>query len=140
MIKSGLYRAEKTRYPDGVGCCVWKLFKDKPEDEDEGAGICFDWSYDDHADFLKVVNGLETDVEKVYEPDPEYEKFEEKRKQKEKTWWWKFHDAIEDVGLQVVPFDWRWTFFFITRSVPHKDQRVYKMCDGFHIGPFVVTW
>lgn len=140
MVKSGLYRAEKVRYPDGVGCTVWRLFKDSSDDHD--SGLCFDWPYEDHADFLKVVNGLDADKEEVYVPDPQYEKFKEEQERREKTWWWKLHHAVEDIGIQIVPFDWACRKFLVTRPVTMEknSQLVYKSCKGFHFGPIVVTW
>lgn len=138
MVKSGLYRAERIRYPDGVGCCFWKLFID---DDDEKDGLCFDFPLEDLADIKAVITGLETEPDKEYVPDLEYEKFEKKRKELEKKWWWKLHDAIEDIGLQLVPFDWRMSRFFVTRPETTKNSSlVYKCCKGFHFGPIVVTW
>jgi len=140
MVKSGLYRAEKVRYPDGVGCCVWRKFKDEDSDEDS-AGLCFDFPGDEYEDMLKVIQGLREDEEKVFVPDPEYEKFEKEREEREKTWWWKLHHAIEDIGIQIVPFDWRIRRFLITRPETMKNETlVYKSCKGFHVGPIVVTW
>jgi hypothetical protein len=139
MVRSGKYRAEKVRYPDGVGCCFWKLFKDGSEDED--GGLCFDFPIEDLADLKVIVTLLGVEPERVYVPDPEYEKFEEKRKEAEKTWWWKLHHAIEDIGVQVVPFDWRFRRFLVTRPSTMKNGAlVYKSCKGFHYGPVVVTW
>jgi hypothetical protein len=138
MVKSNDYRGEKVRYPDGVGCCIWKLLK---SDDEDSSGICFDFPYDERDDVLKVVLGLEKDEEKVYEPDPDYEAFEAKRKDREKKWWWKLHKSVEDIGIQVVPFDWRFNTFLVTRPVSLKgDGYAGKWCKGFHFGPFVVTW
>lgn len=138
MVKSNEYRGEKIRYPDGVGCCIWKLLK---KDDDDSAGICFDFPYEERDDVLKIVFGLEADEEKVYEPDPEYEKHEAERTEREKKWWWKLYDKVDDIGLQVVPFDWRFSLFLVTRPVPFKgDGYACKWCKGFHFGPFVVTW
>jgi len=140
MVKSGLYRAEKVRYPDGVGCCFWKLFKDATDD-DEGAGLCFDFPIEDLGNLKEIVVGLEKEPEKVYVPDPEYEKFEADRKEKEKTWWWKFLNDIEDIGIQIVPFDWDFRRFLVTRPTTMKNSElVYKSCRRFHFGPVVITW
>lgn len=142
MVKSGEYRGDKIRYPDGVGCCIWKLLK---ADDEESSGICFDFPYEDRNDVIKIVLGLEKDEEKVYEPDPEYEKFEAERKARDekraKEWFWQFLKAVEDVGIQIVPFDWRFSMFLITRPVAAIGGELCgKWCKGFHFGPIVVTW
>jgi hypothetical protein len=145
MVKFGSYRGEKVRYPDGVGCCIWQVMEKDNENDEDSAGICFDFPFEDHADVIKTVLGLDSDVEKVYEPDLEHEKFEAERKALEekraKEWFWQFLKAVEDVGVQIVPFDWQWNRFFITRPVSTKNGwPCGKLCKGFHFGPLVVTW
>lgn len=138
MVKSGKYRGEKVRYPDGVGCCVWMLLK---EDDEDSAGICFDFSYENIDDVMKVILGLEKDEEKVYEPDLEYEEHKRRQEKQRKTWWWKLHHAVEDIGVQIVPFDWSFRRFIITRPIGSKNGEMFnKWCKGFHVGPIVVTW
>lgn len=136
MVRTGKYRAEKTRYPDGVGVCLWEVMGD-----DEEAGLCYDFDGDALDDVIKLLQDLKQDEEKVYEPDPEYEAWEKKQEEKRKTLWYKLHRMIEDIGIHVTPFDWRWQRHLITRPIGTKgDQQVSKLCKGIQVGPVTLTW
>jgi hypothetical protein len=52
--KSGQYRGEKVRYPDGVGCCVWRVFPG----EDEGLGVAIDFLPEDIDDLIALLQTL----------------------------------------------------------------------------------
>ena len=43
------------KYPDGIGCCIWYPMSDTGNDE-EGAGLCFDFAADDLDDMIAILN------------------------------------------------------------------------------------
>ena len=63
MLKSGNLRAEKIKYKDGIGCCVWYPMG---EDEDE-MGLCFDFEYEDIDAFIEILHKIKWVKPKVYE-------------------------------------------------------------------------
>lgn len=54
MIKQGNLRADKVKYSDGIGCCIWYPLTE----DNETASICFDFSYSDINDFIKLLQKL----------------------------------------------------------------------------------
>ena len=56
IYKQGNLRGDKIKYPDGIGCCVWYPLKTKGKDEE--TSICFDFSYSDIDDFIKLLKDL----------------------------------------------------------------------------------
>jgi hypothetical protein len=54
MIKVGNLRADKVEYVDGIGCCIWYPLGD----DEESAGICFDFPFEDIEDMIKLLNRL----------------------------------------------------------------------------------
>ena len=50
QAKSKYFRADKVKYKDGVGCCIWQPF---PEDEE--IGICMDISADQIDDLIELL-------------------------------------------------------------------------------------
>lgn len=56
IYKQGKLRGDKIKYPDGIGCCVWYPLKLKGKNE--STGICFDFSYSDIDDFIKLLTKL----------------------------------------------------------------------------------
>ena len=54
MIRQGVFRAEKVEYPDGVGCCLWRIFPDGDED----TGICWDFAFDELNDVTALLDKL----------------------------------------------------------------------------------
>ena len=64
--KQGKLRADKITYPDGIGCCVWYPLVERGKVEDEETGICFDFSYDDIDDFIKLLQKLKKAKANVY--------------------------------------------------------------------------
>ena len=107
MIKSGKHSGQKTKHPSGVWCIL----------QNDESSMGFDFRFEDREDIAKVIAGLETDIEEVYVPDPEYEKYEKKLNERKKKWWYRAHKSIEDIGLQIVPFDWQLRAFLITRPI-----------------------
>ena len=138
MIKSGNFSGQKTRYPEitekSIPSAVWCLLKNDKSD------MAFDFRFEDREDVAKVIAGLETDVEEVCVPDLEYEKYKKKLNERKKKWWYKAHKAIEDIGIQIVPFDWQCRAFLITRPISGGTETMLRKCSGFHFGPIVVTW
>ena len=66
-IKSGALRGDKTSYRDGIGCCVWY-----PMSEAElEMGMCFDFSFEDIDDFIKLLKKLKRARAEVYEEGDE---------------------------------------------------------------------
>lgn len=55
MLKSGKLRADKVKYADGIGCCVWY-----PCEDDENTGLCFDFDFDDLDDFMALLEQIKT--------------------------------------------------------------------------------
>lgn len=66
MIKRNDLRAEKVAYPDGIGCCIWRLFSGT---EEEGVGICWDFSYDELDDIIALLEELKTVEPEEYKED-----------------------------------------------------------------------
>lgn len=54
FVKQGRFRAEKVQYDDGVGCCLWMVRPELPED----TGICFDFAEGDLDDLIGVLQLL----------------------------------------------------------------------------------
>jgi len=65
MLRRGLLRAEKVEYPDGVGCCIWRVW----EDADEDMGVCWDFSFDELNDILALLTELRDAPAEVYEEE-----------------------------------------------------------------------
>ena len=70
IYKSGKLRADKVQYEDGIGCTVWYPF---PGDPDEDAGICFDFSAADIADFIALLQMLKEAPAEILEDIDEVE-------------------------------------------------------------------
>jgi len=140
--KSGKMRGEKVKYPDGIGYTIWEPFKvEEEEGEDGSTGICFDFSDNQMEDIIKLLNMMKDAEPDIYVEDKKYTEFENKRKEKEKKWWYKIYDKINDVGIHFTPFDWRFSCHIITRPVDGKKMgTVRKWCEGIHIGPILLTW
>lgn len=68
MIKKGNLRGEKIKYPDGVGCCIWFPMG---EGEDEGTGLCFDFSADELDDMIELLTELKEIEPEIYEEEKE---------------------------------------------------------------------
>lgn len=67
MFKKGKIRGEKILYEDGIGCCVWYPFG---EGEDEGTGLCWDFSHDDIDDLIALLQEMRDAEPKIYgEPE-----------------------------------------------------------------------
>ena len=62
----GELRADKIKYPDGVGCCIWY-----PLPGTEDAGICFDFHADDIPDMIKLLQTLQDAEPDEFEEDEE---------------------------------------------------------------------
>ena len=62
----GNLRADRIRYPDGVGCCIWY-----PLPGTEDAGICFDFHADDIPDMIKLLQTLQDAEPDVFVEDKE---------------------------------------------------------------------
>lgn len=139
MARVGKYGGEKVRYPDGVGCCIWTYMKDK--DGEETSGICYDFDGDDLDKVAELIEQLRTEKETAYEPDPEQEERERRYEEKQRKWWRKLLNKIDDVGVHLTPFDWGFRRWLITRPVqPKGANKLSKWCKGFAFGPFTVTW
>jgi hypothetical protein len=71
MIRRGDLRADKTQYPDGVGCCLWRTFPGHGTGDDEGMGVCWDFSKDEIDDLIAMLGELkDAPVDNIYE-EPE---------------------------------------------------------------------
>lgn len=138
--KVGRLRGEKITYKDGTGCCIWIPLKEVEEGEEEGGGICFDFSADQIPDLKKLAEVLEQADPDIFVPDPEEEKHRAEWERKEKTWQYKVKDFLDDFTIAFSPFDWRFSRLFVSRPVEHKKQLHYQLCNGFMFGPFTVTW
>lgn len=139
--KSGNWRGEKVKYHDGIGCAVWKPFD--PEKEDS-IGICMDFVPEDIPDLIDLLNNISTGTYYIYEPDPELEKFEEKREKREKTRIWQFWNKIRNVGIALYPFEWRFAHGGIFAKKPHIHKKLglgFELTHGgIHIGPITISW
>lgn len=62
----GELRADKIKYPDGVGCCIWY-----PLPGTEDAGICFDFRANDIPDIIKLLQTLQDAEPDEFEEDEE---------------------------------------------------------------------
>lgn len=61
MIKNGKLRADKIKYKDGVGCCIWY-----PLGGDDESGICFDFDGDDLDDMIELLRELKDLKPKIF--------------------------------------------------------------------------
>lgn len=55
-FRSGKLRGDKVQWEDGVGCCVWYPFAQDGDEED--AGQCWDFSFDDIDDLIALLQTL----------------------------------------------------------------------------------
>lgn len=62
----GDLRADKIKYPDGVGCSIWY-----PLTGTEEAGICFDFPACDLLDMIKLLQTLQDSEPDVFVEDKE---------------------------------------------------------------------
>lgn len=139
VYKSGKIRGEKIKYPDGVGYTIWQVLGED-NDEDDSVGLCFDFPDDQMKDILCVTHQMEEADADVYVPDPDYEEFKKKQEETDKKWWKRLHNKVEDIGIQLTPFDWRFRSFLVSKKIPLGEEYGYKVCKGFYFGPFCVTW
>ena len=150
-VKGKVFRADKIKYPDGTGCCIWvplpKFDKDKlneADDIDYDCGTCFDFSFKDIEDLKDVLNQLTIVEPEIYVPDEKYEEFEKKLEEKKKKLWWKIYDRLCDISFQFTPFEWRISKLFLRRAIPgpgKEPEIMYRMVwKGFYLGPFCFTW
>lgn len=65
MIRRGNLAADKVRYKDGIGCCIWRVIDEKNPD----TGMCWDFSYDDLDTIIYLLNELKTIEPEIYEED-----------------------------------------------------------------------
>lgn len=56
IYKAGNLRGDKIQWKDGVGCTVWYPFSDEEDDED--AGLCFDFAASDIDSFIELLQTL----------------------------------------------------------------------------------
>ena len=56
MIKKGKYAADKVKYKDGIGCCIWQIFDKKTPD----SGLCWDFEYKDLDTIISLLRKLKT--------------------------------------------------------------------------------
>lgn len=142
IVKSGKYRGEKVKYPDGVNVCIWVMWKDPVgvTDDEEGAGLCFDFPESAMPDIKNVLQGLEDTEPKLYVPDEKYEAFIQKKEAFENTWYYKLWDIFDDVSIQLRPFEWRFRTWLIGNETFEGKEVMYRRVKGFHFGPLVVTW
>jgi hypothetical protein len=69
MFKNGRLRGEKVKYPDGIGCCVWYPFPNEDGEDDEDAGLCFDFGYDDIDDLIALLQEMKVTEPEIYQGD-----------------------------------------------------------------------
>ena len=51
MFKSGRWRAEKIKYPDGIGGCIWLVI----DENDDSFGLCLDFELEDIPHMISVL-------------------------------------------------------------------------------------
>ena len=74
MIRRGDLRADKTQYPDGVGCCLWRIFPGHGTGDDEHVGVCWDFPAEELDDLVAMLQELkDAPVDDVYEESEEVE-------------------------------------------------------------------
>jgi hypothetical protein len=74
MIRRGDLRADKTQYPDGTGCCIWRVFPGHDTGDDEGMGVCWDFPWEELDDIVAMLGELrDAPVDNVYEEPDEAE-------------------------------------------------------------------
>ncbi len=66
-IKQGVFRGDKIKYHDGVGCCIWVPFDIEHDvvgqhleeiGQSDDCGIAFDFSFEDIDDLIKLLQEL----------------------------------------------------------------------------------
>lgn len=139
VYKSGKMRGNKIKYNDGIGCTIWIPFKE--EGEDESVGCCFDFPDDYSDDLLNLVTEMKMSEPDTYIEDPKYEEHKKKIEIKEAKLWYKIYQKVQDIGITIAPFDWKFRVFLISRPIASKGYGyLFKLCKGFVFGPITVTW
>lgn len=54
MIYKGKFGADKIKYKDGVGCCIWQIINKIDPD----TGLCWDFSYKDIDTIINLLQEL----------------------------------------------------------------------------------
>ena len=145
-VRSGDMVGYKVKYEDNntVWYSVVHSIEEKYDAENDldHPGICFDFKEEQFESIKKLMVMLKKKEPFFQKRDLEFEAFQEKRKAEEETWCGKAKDFLEDIGITFTPFYWRFNCFLVTRPVctPHKKEKCFMWCDGFHFGPFTVTW
>ena len=62
MIRKGRFAAEKVKYKDGIGCCIWYIINKKHPD----TGLCWDFAYKDLDTIIEVLQSLKTIKPRIY--------------------------------------------------------------------------
>lgn len=65
--KVGRLYGEKIEYSDGIGCCVWQPLPDDPDPE--SGGTCWDFSFENIDDLIKLLNELKEAPADIFEED-----------------------------------------------------------------------
>lgn len=127
----------KVKYPGRI-CYTLSAYA---HDDGDG-GLVFDFS-EEQMPFVKELLQKLDDAEPEIYPEEELKKFDEWEKEnekKEKTLRYRLYRLIEDIGIQITPFDWGFKMSMKKIIDDNKGELLYKMCDGIKIGPIMFTW
>lgn len=132
-----MLKFDKIKYPDGIGYCIYRTLKDEND-----FGLCFDIEEEEIDEAILTLQKAREAESVVYEPDLEWENHKKKIENLEKKWWYQIHQKLEDIAIQISPFDWEFRKFMTSRVIPRKDgtEYVHKLCNGFKIGPLTITF
>lgn len=131
-----MIKCESTKYPNGIGYCLYRVI-----DDDNDCGLCFDIEEKDIDNAIKVLQDAKDRApDNVYELDLEWGEYQKKQEVLETKWWYKVKEFLEDISIQIHPFDWKLHTYTVTRPVSNKGQKIHKWCDGFTFLFVTVTW
>lgn len=130
-------RGSITKYKGRLDVCIWHIMTSKDGEDQEDAGLCWDFGWDQIEDVKKILDevydaGSKNEKINEYEEDPEWEEFHRKRDELEAKWWYKIWSFLCDISISIWPFGWK----FVTTK-----KHFYSMSlRGFQLGPIRISW
>jgi len=133
--KSGKIRGYKTKYKDGISYTLSINYS-----EEEDFGICLDIPEEDWEDIINMITILSKAKADIYVEDETDKEVDRKYNEYESRWYIKLLRKIEDITLQVSPFEWRVSIFWVSRPILDRKELSYRVCKGFRFLFITVTW
>ena len=121
------YNAEKVKYEDGIGCCIWQVVDEKNPD----SGLAWDFPFEDIDVIISLLQDLKSREVKVFTLPEEEAEMLKKSQLFAQSWRGKLHRCLRHVGVVLHPFEWRLTGNTAFTLLRFK---------GVTIGPLSITW